>query len=462
MKTSIFSLLVGLLCFSAAAKAQGVSETKYDYSTVARQITAGCHTKWEQARNIYQWLCQNIAYDTDYRIYTADECWENKKGVCQAYCELFYRLGEPLGLKCMIISGKSKDSDGKIGDIGHAWLYVEVDGGCILVDPTWGAGGVKDGVFERSENDMSWFQVDPYWLIYTHYPDDERFQYLDAPISWETFVKLPVLYPIMSDYGWNGRQMFADVMAGKVQTFPTLYDNYAENLFLTDIPIQKTLRVGQFYTFSIQKKKRNEIVLIHDGEFVHEAEWQREGNRYTIRYMPVAAGPLKLSVAQSGDTYGAAVTYQVAPPTAQELKNVERHYPYKMPEMKRLKNLDVHCLELIGVKGEEVLRQARQGALRALPVLYKDAELFLRGVNIPLSETLQAGQTYTFSFIPQKGRDWQIINGEDWLGTWSVDEETGRWTMQVTPHAGSLKLAVQRDEAGVGGPYSTMIGYTVR
>ena len=162
--------------------------------------------KMEQARNIYQWICRNIAYDTSHRISTADKCLDTKRGICQAYCELFYRIGEPLGLKTTIISGRSKDYKGNIERAKHAWLYVEVDDRSILIDPTWGAGSIKDGVFVHSENDMSWFDIDPNWLIFTHYPDDVSYQLTNTSIDWKTFVKLPPLYPSSTAYGWDAER----------------------------------------------------------------------------------------------------------------------------------------------------------------------------------------------------------------------------------------------------------------
>ena len=102
--TSIFILASTLLyaqCY--------VSPTKYDYSTLAKSITKNAKSKLEKNRAIFNWICENIAYDTSYTIYTADECYEQKKGVCQAYSELYYRLCEAVGIKCIIISGKTKD-----------------------------------------------------------------------------------------------------------------------------------------------------------------------------------------------------------------------------------------------------------------------------------------------------------------------------------------------------------------
>ena len=459
-KLIIYSILLFLNGITIANAQIQVSETKYDYTSIARQITQGTATRMEQARSIYQWMCKHIAYDTTYQIYTADECWDTKKGVCQAYCELFYRLGEPLGLNTQIISGKTKDSKGNVSRKGHSWVLVEVESGWILIDPTWGAGGMDStNNFQQKDNDMSWFHIDPYWLIFTHFPDDERYQLLDTPISWKSFVQLPSLYPALGDFGWRGKDMLSKVMAGEVKNFPTFHDRYASNISLTDIPLQKSLRPGQYYTFKIEKKKNNSIVLIHDGEFVHETDWERIGNEYTIRYMPVSAGTLKISVATSEKQYSTVVAYQVASPNTKELESIEKNCPYRMPELKHVKNLDVKRLKEIDMDGAELLAEVRKNKIQSIPLLYKDAELFLSRVKIPFNEKLKIGENYVFSFIPKEGVDWQIINGDDWYGEWTVDKDTGRMSIQITPKLkGKLKISVQRKE---GGPYSTMVGYQV-
>lgn len=448
-----------LLVTTTQLKAQ-ISETLYDYTELAKHITEGCNTQMEQARNIYSWICQNIAYDTEYQVHTADECYDKKKGVCQAYCELFYRLGEPLGLKVTIISGRSKNQHGQIEKSKHAWLLVEADGKAILTDPTWGAGSIKDGAFVRNDNDMSWFQTDPYWLIFTHYPDDANFQFIEKTINWKTFTNLPVLYPSSTEYGWDGEKVLTDILSGKILSLPKIYDQYSQHITLKDIPMQKTLHPGNLYTFTISKKKKNEIVLIHDDEFVHESEWQKDGDNYTLQYMPVSAGTVALSIAKADKKYNAVVLYQVPAPTQTELRNIEKYSPLRMPEIKKLKNFDLKKWETIGINGQKMLKQVRQEKITSLPILYKDADKYLRSVDIPFSETLKVGQTYIFSFIPQGGLDWQIINSEDWYCDWQIDETTGRYTMQITPkRIGKFRLSVQVRE---GGPYESTVGYEVK
>lgn len=62
-----------------------IIESKYDFSEVASIITKGCYNDYEKICAIYKWICDNISYDTHYKIYDADRCWDERKGVCQAY-----------------------------------------------------------------------------------------------------------------------------------------------------------------------------------------------------------------------------------------------------------------------------------------------------------------------------------------------------------------------------------------
>ena len=147
------------------------------------------------SETIYDWLCDNIQYDTTKSIHDADTCWRTKKGVCQAYCNLFCHIaGDRLNVE--IIVGKCKTIEGDISDTSHAWLYVYTDGyNGIFIDPTWGAGGISDGRFVQGINRDIWFDVDPAWIIFSHYPKDNKWKMLDYDISEEQFKQLPLLFP---------------------------------------------------------------------------------------------------------------------------------------------------------------------------------------------------------------------------------------------------------------------------
>ena len=456
-----------LLCictigFALEVCAQNIYNSCYDYTELIQEITDGCENQYEQARNIYIWLCENIAYDVDYKIYNADECFDKRKGVCQAYCELFYYLAKPLGLETKIIAGRVKDLYGGVEGTKHAWLSVNVDGKDILIDPTWGAGYVKGDTFVRNDHDMSWFDIDPYWLIFTHFPTHKDEQFIDEPIKWKDFLRLPSLYPSSTEYGWDGREMFTQILNGSIQSLPQIFEQYSRFVGFPDIPMQGVLQPGKYYTFTLKKKQANEIILIHGNEFIHEADWQQDGDQYTLKFMPISGGTLSLGIAQKTDigrTYSTVVLYEVSSPTSADLKNIEKHTPLRMPEVRNLKNMDLKDWEGIEVDGQELLKCVRQDKITAVPMLYKYAPTYIKGANIPFAETLRIGQTYTFSFIPQGGLEWKISNEKEWFGDWQIDEATGRYTMQVTPkHPGNLRLSVKTKEGKV---FDTMVGYLV-
>ena len=167
-----------------------VLKSKRDYSIKVKSITKGCRNDYERICAIYKWICDNIQYDTSYEIYDADRCYKNKKGVCSAYCNLFYYMAKAAGVRTEIVNG-SANGFGGIG--GHVWIfaYINKKQG-ILLDPTWGAGGISstDGkTFIKRKDCWEWFNVDPEVMILTHFPEDETYQFLEKPVTLEEFTQ---------------------------------------------------------------------------------------------------------------------------------------------------------------------------------------------------------------------------------------------------------------------------------
>lgn len=173
-----------------------LNDSAIDYRQYVREIVGVVTTPKEKAKAIYDWLCNNIAYDTTLLTHDADTCWKTKRGVCQAYCELFVHLSKAVGLTADIIIGKSKEQTGKVSGEEHSWIFVYTHGyDGIFIDPTWGAGYVNDGVFTASPNDK-WFGVDPDWLIFTHYANEEEWnEKASTKLSLEQFEKIPFIEP---------------------------------------------------------------------------------------------------------------------------------------------------------------------------------------------------------------------------------------------------------------------------
>lgn len=430
-----------------------ISRTKYDYSKVAQSIAGNADSKYDQAKLIFLWLCNNITYDVTYKFHTADDCFDNRSGVCQGYCELFYRLAEPLNLRTEIIFGKSKDGNNVISDKGHSWLMVEVEDGWIFIEPTWGAGAVNDGVFIKNDNPMPWFDVDPYWLIFNHFPDEPHYQMVSPAIDIETFKMLPSsIKPLLGDYGINPRDLFNRAINGKLN-IPQFYDVNCKSIKVLKMPLTNELRVGRAYEFVIAKNDDKKFALINK-DFTFDDQWQQNGKVRSIKFVPTQAGTVALGVNLSGKSYTYLFSYTVPPPNKQELAALEQSQPFLMPELTNIKGYDVKQLKAIGVDGHELLRQYRAGKIAKLPQ-FTSISSYIKVVDIPLSGSLRKGRSYTFAFKPRMQGEWAIIvNGNDFRREWTYNN--GLQYMIVTPNvSGKLSIALKNEDDGMY--YSVLI-----
>ena len=309
MKKILVVLFLSLLGLQLAMADSYVSPSSYDYKPQARKITSKASTEMQKVRAIYDWICENIQYDTSYKIYTADECYRKRKGVCQAYSELMYRLCEAVGVKCTIISGIARYPNG--GGGGHAWICAHVGGRHILIDPTWGAGSVNGKTFTFCEDHSYWFDVDPYWMILSHYPKSPKYQFIDRPIDEEVFEQLIHLYPDCKYLGWNAKDIFQKILKRKITSMPELYSVDKQYLQMTEIPMQKELKLGLKYRFKVKAKDPKKIAIIAgDCWYMHDA-WECDGQYCTIDIIPVKPGELSISYQREDGRYDCVVIYKV-------------------------------------------------------------------------------------------------------------------------------------------------------
>ena len=182
-----------------------LNRLRTDIRYVVTSIIGDALSIEEKARRIYNWICENIAYDTTKQIYDAETCYRIRRGVCEAYCELFCYMAEAAGLTADIIVGKTKDASGTISE-NHSWVFVYThayDG--IFLDPTWGAGSVDGVSFIKNDDYSEWFNVSPYLMIFSHFPNQRYWSKLDINVTEEQFVKLP---PAKKSEGTDARDFF--------------------------------------------------------------------------------------------------------------------------------------------------------------------------------------------------------------------------------------------------------------
>ena len=242
-------------------------------------IVEGCVTDYEKAKAIYDWECENIVYDYEYKIYDASTCWEQRKGVCEAYSRMFVLLAWGCDLEAEKITGVAK----KEKDEGHAWVKVKTEKGWILADPTWGAPSEYAKV--------AWFDPAPEWALFNHYPDESDDQMLASPITIEQFHNLPNMYnPIGSKFWWNNREFLDYFLNHSGEPYPEfIYGccQLIDRVRLVEAPVSGNLKIGETYTFKIQCNDTSLLISSNIWNY-GEDDWEKEGDVYTKVFQPTS------------------------------------------------------------------------------------------------------------------------------------------------------------------------------
>ena len=153
----------------------------------------------ERAKAVHDWIADHVAYDAPSyhagRIppQTAERAFTSHLAVCAGYARLFEALGDAAGLHVETVVGTARH--GPLDSDGHAWNAIELEDRWFLVDTTWDAGSVEGDTFTRDYRAM-YFLVPPEVIGVTHFPDEERWQLRDAPLTRGEWNRQPMLRPL--------------------------------------------------------------------------------------------------------------------------------------------------------------------------------------------------------------------------------------------------------------------------
>ena len=170
--------------------------------SVVQALTSGLSGTAERVKVLHDWICDNIAYDTDVfkknnNIKKQDyiTVLKKKKAVCAGYTNLMNEMCHLAGIESIGISGYSKGF-GYRGSIkkgqkpDHAWNAVKIGNRWQQIDVTWDAGFCDWEHFVKHYS-TDWLYLTPEQFIFSHLPEDEQYQYLKEPISVKEFVEQP-------------------------------------------------------------------------------------------------------------------------------------------------------------------------------------------------------------------------------------------------------------------------------
>jgi len=173
--------------------------------------------KNELAKFFYYWIGSNIQYDNklfekilDGTITNGEfaekqdeyDVYENRKGVCAGYANLFKWFMNEIDIEAVVISGHIRDLRNHYVELEsddnfrHAWNAIKLNDKWILVDTTWGTS-------KNQETSEYYFDIKPEFLILTHYPEDSKWQLLKKPLTIEEFNNSQFIKPIWFMIGFT-------------------------------------------------------------------------------------------------------------------------------------------------------------------------------------------------------------------------------------------------------------------
>lgn len=102
-----------------------------------------------------------------------------------------------MGLDVVVVDGYAKGYGYVVGNttqINHAWNVVKINNKWYLIDPTWGAGNINNGQFNRQFNPY-YFATPPKQFIFDHFPVENEWQLLAKHYTKQQFDTIPEISP---------------------------------------------------------------------------------------------------------------------------------------------------------------------------------------------------------------------------------------------------------------------------
>jgi len=292
-----------------------------DFDLLVEYLVKPAKNNLEQTRLLFSWIAQNIFYDDHgyntgyYGDLSARGVFQSRVAVCQGFSELFKVMGEKAGLDIILVTGYAKGISYRSGqsfrDTNHAWNLVYIDNKWRLFDVTWAQGygtAVNGKLVSIKKFDNYWFDTPPDEFIFSHLPENQRWQLTTIPISLNQYEKLPYAGASYFKLGFDGTSCLQQACEGSLNAFPESYLNDGSVRVLS-LPGKKEIEAHQPITIRLRSERSADIAVINNGEWVH---LRKDGNEYMAVINP-QPGVLKLSARidrQSG-SYNTLLKYSV-------------------------------------------------------------------------------------------------------------------------------------------------------
>jgi transglutaminase/protease-like cytokinesis protein 3 len=262
-------------------------------------LLQSCQNETEKARVIYRWIANNISYDeatfqkheagitTGLPDQGAEAVFSRRTGVCEGYSNLFKQMCDYAGLQSVFIPGWGKIDYAYVAagsyQSDHAWNAVQINGVWSLIDATWGAGYTDDTENFVKAFDDFWFLTPPEKFVYTHFPDDAKWQLLSTPYSASAIEQHPLVDATFFEYGLQiggNDYPYYNIKNSLLLTIPAPPD-----VILSAEVFQNNAQITGNYTFCQRKDNANYEVSARfpvAGKYDLKiyVKWQNESGSY--------------------------------------------------------------------------------------------------------------------------------------------------------------------------------------
>lgn len=168
-------------------------------AAVAQYIRAREPEPFKRVKALHDWVVTRLEYDLDSlkprqrKPQDANSVFLGRVAVCEGYARLLVELGRLTGDQIVYIGGDVREENGAAAPVGHAWNGVKVNGLWYLMDATWDDPVGPDGKSRSYRTDYLF--IPPDVAIFSHFPDDARWQLLPAKLSRGDFLRQPFARP---------------------------------------------------------------------------------------------------------------------------------------------------------------------------------------------------------------------------------------------------------------------------
>lgn len=187
-----------------------VSNPSLYVAQICESINQTAENDFERTKMAHDVVAVLISYDAKnfWAGTVPEQDWESvlkrKTAVCEGYSNLFEKFCDTLKINCEVIHGYARGVGTSLTDSenpkesNHAWNLVRINDACYLVDATWDSG-YMDGKVSKQSYSTDYLFIKPEVIIYSHYPEMNKYQLMETPVSADEFTGLPDLRPEFFD-----------------------------------------------------------------------------------------------------------------------------------------------------------------------------------------------------------------------------------------------------------------------